>query len=107
MLRTMSSSSQSALSMVVVTSNTASPRVLTFAPTLTLVTSLLSADDSKVDYTSLLGVDDKRRRFSEDVVDTSIKDSIRVQKMYRKLQRQVHSADTQKESVQTFPIFFF
>ena len=49
-----------------------------------------SEDDSKVDYTSMLGVEERRQRFSEEVVDKDLKDSVRVQKMYRQLQRQVY-----------------
>ena len=49
-----------------------------------------SIDDSKVDYMSLLGSEDRKRRFSEVVIDTELKDSMRLQKLYRKMQRQVH-----------------
>ena len=50
----------------------------------------ISLDDTKVDYTSLLGMEDRRRRFSEDVVDRDTKDTVRLQKLYRQIQRQVH-----------------
>ena len=40
-----------------------------------------SEDDSKVDYTSMLGEEERRQRFSEEVVDKDLKDSVRVQKM--------------------------
>ena len=49
-----------------------------------------SFDDSNVDYTSLLGLEDRKRRFSEVVVDMELKDSVRLQKMYRQIQREVH-----------------
>ena len=49
-----------------------------------------SMDDSNVDYTSLLGLEDRKRRFSEDVVDMELKDSVRLQKLYRQIQRNVH-----------------
>ena len=41
-------------------------------------------------YTSMLGVEDRRQRASEEMVDKELKDSVRVQKMYRQLQRQVY-----------------
>ena len=41
-----------------------------------------SMDDSKVDYTNMLGLEDKRRRFSEDVVDIDTKNSVMLQKLY-------------------------
>ena len=50
----------------------------------------ISMDDTKVDYTSLLGLEDRKRRFSEDVVDRDTKDIVRLQKLYRQIQRQVH-----------------
>lgn len=49
-----------------------------------------SVDDARVDYTSLLDGEDRARRFSEDVVDIDLKDSVRLQKLYRQIQRQVH-----------------
>ena len=52
--------------------------------------SSITMDDTKIDYTSMLGMEDKRRRFSEDVVDMDLKDSVRLKKMYRQIQRQVH-----------------
>ena len=57
-----------------------------------------SEDDSKVDYTSMLGVEERRQRFSEEVVDKDLKDSVRVQKMYRQLQRQVYCGLRNKAS---------
>ena len=56
-------------------------------------------DDSKVDYTSLLDLEDRRKRFSEEVVDMDLKDSVQLQKMYRQIQRQVHCRDQIKESI--------
>jgi hypothetical protein len=47
--------------------------------------ALSSEDNSKVDYTSMLGEEGRRQRFSEEVVDKDLKDSVRVQKMYRQL----------------------
>ena len=61
-----------------------------------------SVDDTKVDYTSLLGLEDRRRRFSEDVVDPGTKDIVRIQKMFREIQRQVNT--NQKVKV-TVPIY--
>ena len=42
-------------------------------------------DDTMIDYTSLMGLEDKRRRFSEDVVDMELKDSERIKKLYRQI----------------------
>ena len=50
----------------------------------------LSIDDMMVDYTSMLGLEDRRKRFSEEVEDTDLKDSLRLQKLYRQIQKQVH-----------------
>ena len=49
-----------------------------------------SIDDSKVDYLSLLGLEDRKRRFSEVLVDTELKETMMLQKQYRQIQRQVH-----------------
>ena len=46
-------------------------------------------DDTQIDYVSLMGREEAKRRFSEDVVDTELRDSIRVQKMFRQIQREV------------------
>ena len=40
-------------------------------------------DDCMVDYMSMMGTEDKKRRFSEDVVDMDIKDSERLKKLFR------------------------
>ena len=60
-----------------------------------------SEDDSKVDYTSMLGEEERRQRFSEEVVDKDLKDSVRVQKMYRQLQRQVYCGLRNKAGCQS------
>ena len=41
-----------------------------------------------VDYTSLLSLEDRRRRFSEVLDDKNLRDTIRMEKMFRQLQRQ-------------------
>ena len=41
-------------------------------------------DDSSVDYTSILDQEDMVRRWSEDVVDIELRDSVRLNKLYRK-----------------------
>ena len=58
----------------------------------------ITMDDTKIDYTSMLGQEDKRRRFSEDVVDIETKDSIRLQKLYRQIQRQVNCNQESEDS---------
>ena len=55
-----------------------------------------SMDDSNIDYMSILGLEDKKRRFSEDVVDMDLKDSERIKKLYRQIQRQVHCSQENK-----------
>ena len=95
----------SPVSLIIVTSSVSQPmrarRVVTYIPTTTVVSSFLSADDSKVDYTSLLGMEDRRKRFSEEIDDKNLKETIRIKKMYRDLQRQVHCKESSKESSHT------
>ena len=55
-----------------------------------------------IDYTSMMGLEDKRRRFSEDVVDMDLKDSERIKKLYRQIQRQVHCSQDIKEAQTVF-----
>ena len=52
--------------------------------------SSITMDDSKIDYISMMGLEEKRRRFSEDVVDMELMDSVMLKKLYRQIQRQVH-----------------
>ena len=47
--------------------------------------SSIAMDDTMIDYTSMMGMEDKKRRFSEDVVDMDLKDSERVKKLYRQI----------------------
>ena len=79
----------SPMSLIIITSPVSTPlrakTVVTYVPTFTTDSSFLSADDSKVDYTSMLGLEDRRKRFSEEVVDMDLKDSVRLQKMYRQI----------------------
>ena len=49
-----------------------------------------STDDTKCDYSSLFGPARK-----EDLVETDIRDTVRLQKMFRQLQRQIHSPEHQ------------
>ena len=55
-------------------------------------------DDTVIDYISMLGLEDKKRRFSEDVVDIDLKDSVKIKKLYRQIQRQVHCNHDSKET---------
>ena len=48
-----------------------------------------SIDDTRVTYNSLLGREDRRRRFSE-VVDREVKEGLMIQKQYRQMQRQIN-----------------
>ena len=45
---------------------------------------------------SMMGREDRKRRFSEDVVDMEVKDSERLRKLYRQIQRQVHCSQENK-----------
>jgi hypothetical protein len=51
--------------------------------------SFITMEDTMIKYTSMMGLEDKMRRFSEDVVDVDLKDSERVKKLYRQIQWQV------------------
>jgi len=55
-------------------------------------------DDARIDYTSLLDSEQRRARFSEELLDTELRESVRLQKMYRELQRQVNCWDKHKVS---------
>ena len=48
------------------------------------------ADDARVDYDSLLDSDQRRSRFSEELLDTELRESVMLGKMYRELQRQIN-----------------
>ena len=50
----------------------------------------------QIDYTSLLGREDRAKRFSEEVEDTDLKDSVRLQKVFREIQRQISRAEREK-----------
>ena len=52
--------------------------------------SLLSVDDSQVDYDSLLGLEERRRRFSEALQDEGLRETIRLGKKLRQIQRNVY-----------------
>ena len=52
--------------------------------------SLMIMDDTSVDYSSLMGKEDRKRRYSEAVVDMNTKENVLVQKLYRQIQRQVY-----------------
>ena len=70
--------------------------IISSVPTFKASSSTLSADDSTVDYISMLGLEDRWRRFSEEVEDDYQKKSDHLQKVYRQIQRQVHSREQQK-----------
>ena len=70
--------------------------IISSVPTFKASSSTLSADDSTVDYISMLGLEDKRRRFSKEVEDADLKESVHLQKLYRQIQRQVHCREHQK-----------
>ena len=51
-----------------------------------------STDDSTVDYLSMLGREDRRRRFSERLEDKGLKETVDLQKLFRQIQIQVFSS---------------
>ena len=67
----------------------------------------MTMDDSMVDYMSMMGIEDRKRRFSEDVADMEVKDSERMKKLYRQFQRQVNCSQENKVELLTVIIFFF
>ena len=60
-------------------SSTTDPSIVC-APEAFLATNSASSseDDSKVDYTSMLGKEERRQRFIEELVDKDLKDIVRV-----------------------------
>ena len=50
----------------------------------------MSVDDSKVDYTSQLDIEERRRRLSDCLVDKNLEETIRLEKMFRQMQRQLY-----------------
>ena len=64
--------------------------------------SSITKDDTMINYTSMMGMEDRKRRFSEDVVDMELKDSERVKKLFRQIQRQVHCSQESKEGQTVF-----
>ena len=70
--------------------------VVTYVPIWSPELVSLSEDDIQVDYTSMLGIEERRQRFSEEVEDMDLKDNVKMQKMYRQLQRQVYCGDNHK-----------
>ena len=61
------------------------------------VTTKCSADDSYVDYTSLDASSDGAGAGAR-MVEDHVRDTVRLQKLFRKLQRQVHSPEHQVRS---------
>ena len=60
-----------------------------------------TVDDTNIDYVSLMGREEAKKRFSEDVVDTELRDSIRLQKMFRQIQREVRGMQVHKVEQET------
>ena len=65
-----------------------------------------TVDDTNIDYVSLMGREEARMRFSEDVVDTELRDSIRLQKMFRQIQRKVRGMQDHKVEQKTMNLIF-
>ena len=49
-----------------------------------------------IDITSIMGLEDRKRRLSEDVVDMELQERERLKKLYRQIQRQVHCRQESK-----------
>ena len=65
-----------------------------------------TVDDTNIDYVSLMGREEAKKRFSEDVVDTELRDSIRLQKMFRQIQREVRGMQDHKVEQKTMNLIF-
>ena len=53
-----------------------------------------------------MGREEAKKRFSEDVVDTELRDSIRLQKMFRQIQREVRGMQDHKVEQETTNLIF-
>ena len=65
-----------------------------------------TVDDTNIDYVSLMGREEAKKRFSEDVVDTELRESIRLQKMFRQIQREVRGMQDHKVEQKTINLIF-
>ena len=65
-----------------------------------------TVDDTNIDYVSLMGREEAKKRFSEDVVDTELRESIRLQKMFRQIQREVRGMQDHKVEQKTMNLIF-
>ena len=61
-------------------------------------------DDTIIDYTSRIGLEDKKRRFSVDLVDMDLKDRERLQKLYSHIHRHTHCNQQSKGTLAAFPL---
>ena len=59
-------------------------------------TKIRSSSITMIDFTSMMGLEDRKRRLSEDVVDMELQDRERFKKLYRQIQRQVHCRQESK-----------
>ena len=72
------------------------------SPVPTSITMARSSDDSRCNYSSLDMV-----RKTQEMAEDDVRDSVRLQKMFRKLQRQVHSPEHQVSMLGVLNIYFF
>ena len=56
------------------------------------------------DYVRMMGLEDKQRKFSEDMVDMDQKDGERLQKFYRHIHRQANCMQKSKGTLGDFPL---
>ena len=54
------------------------------------------SDDTQIDYNSLMESEELLKRYSENVADREVLEAEKIKKMYRNLQRQIRSKDTDK-----------
>ena len=51
-----------------------------------------------IDYTSIMGLEDRKRRFSNNVPDMELRDRERLKKLYRQIQKQVQCRQDRKRN---------
>ena len=68
---------------------------------------MVSVDDSQVDYYRLLKEEERRRRFSEVLDDEDLRETIRMEKMLRQIQRKVYFRNQMMAGVGDRVVFYF
>ena len=76
---------------------------VSYAPSLPVV----NADDIQADYYSALGEEERMRRFSEVLDDENLRETIRMEKMFRQIQRKVYFRNQMMAGVGDCVVFYF